>query len=68
MIDRLADYWLTKKPKRTKLWRWLSILLTIAMIAYLVYVFTQGKLHLDQINWKAYGGTLLVVLAFTSCH
>jgi len=62
MIDRLADYWSSKKPKRSKLWRWLSFLLTIAMIAYLVYAFTQGGLRLDQIDWKAYGGAVLAVL------
>ncbi|MDP1547603.1 MAG: hypothetical protein Q8L87_16465 [Anaerolineales bacterium] len=62
MIDRLADYWSSKKPKRSKLWRWLSFLLTIAMVAYLAYAFTQGGLRLDQIDWKAYGGAVLAVL------
>jgi hypothetical protein len=63
MIDRLADYWSSKKPKRSKFWGWLNLLLTIAMIAYLVYAFTQGGLRLNQIDWKAYKGTILVVLS-----
>ena len=62
MIDRLADYWSSKKRKDSKLWRWLSFLLTIAMVAYLAYAFTQGGLRLDQIDWKAYGGVVLAVL------
>ena len=62
MIDRLADYWSSKKRKHSKLWRWLSILLTIAMVVYLAYAFTQGGLRLDQIDWKEYGGAVLAVL------
>lgn len=62
MIDRLADYWSSKKPKRSKLWQWLSLLLTITMLVYLVYAFTQGGLRLNQINWKAYRGAILAVL------
>jgi len=62
MIDRLADYWSSKKPKRTKLWQWLSVLLTFIMVVYLVYAFTQGGLRLNQINWKAYAGTVIAVL------
>ena len=62
MIDRLAAYWASKKQMSSKIWRWLSILLTIAMIVYLTYAFTRGKLRLDQFNWKTYGWTILVVL------
>jgi hypothetical protein len=62
MIDRLAAFWSSKKPKSTKFWQWLSLLLTIAMIVYLVYAFTQGQLRLNQINWKAYRWAILAVL------
>lgn len=62
MIERLANYWSSKKPKNSKLWRWASYLLTITMIAYLIYAFTLGGLRLDQIDWKAYSGALLAVL------
>ena len=62
MIDRLADFWLSKKPKYPMLWRWLSFLLTLSMIAYLIYIFTRGELQFNKINWEAYGGTVLVVL------
>jgi len=62
LIDKLADYWSSKKPKRSKLWQWLSFLLSIALFIYLVYAFAYGRLRLDQINWKAYSGTVLAVL------
>lgn len=63
MIERLADYWSAKKPKHSKLWRWINFLLLLALIGYLVYALTQGGLRLDQIDWKAYGGTILAILA-----
>lgn len=62
IIDRLADYWSSKKPKRSKLWQWLSLVLTMTMIIYLAYAFTHGGLRINQINWKTYGGTVLEVL------
>jgi hypothetical protein len=62
MIERLANYWASKKPNNSNLWRWSSSLLTIAMLAYLAYAFTQGGLRLDQIDWKAYSGALVVIL------
>lgn len=61
MIDRLAGYW-SKNPKRSKFWQWLSLFLTIAMLFYLAYAFTQGELRLNQINWKAYTWAILAVL------
>jgi hypothetical protein len=62
MIERLADFWSSKKPKGSKFWRWLSLLLIVAMVAYLVYAFTRGGLRLSQIDWKAYGNTILPIL------
>ncbi|GAB4500578.1 MAG: hypothetical protein Fur0035_01180 [Anaerolineales bacterium] len=63
MIDRLADYWSSKKPKSSKLWRYLSLSLTVMMVAYLAYSLTQGKLRLDRIDWKAYGGAISASMA-----
>jgi hypothetical protein len=62
MIERLADLWSSKKPKPSKLWRWLSVALTFAMLVYLIYAFTLGGLRLNQINWTAYMGAILAVL------
>ncbi len=62
MIDRLADFWSSKKPRPSKLWQWLSVLLTVMMLVYLIYAFTRGSLRLNQIDWKAYSGAILVVM------
>jgi hypothetical protein len=62
MIERLASFLSSKKPKNSKIWRWLSLLLTIVMVVYLVYAFTRGELRLNQVDWKAYQWAILEIL------
>jgi hypothetical protein len=62
MIERLASFWSSKRPKKSKIWQLLSLLLTIAMLAYLAYAFTKGKLRLSQVNWKEYYWAIVQVL------
>jgi len=59
MIERLAEYWASRKPKKSKIWKLASSLLTIAMVFYLIYAFLWGGMRLSQIDWRLYSRAVL---------
>lgn len=68
MIEYLASRWEHLRQRNTAqratLWRAINLLLTAAMVGYLVYAYSRGEMRatLKYLNWKAYGKSILLML------
>ena len=62
-FSRVVDPWLEKIGKRIS-WLWVVLLVVIVANVVLRYVFNQGRIEFEEIQWHLYSSGFLLALAY----